>query len=114
MSTYKSDFQLRCVPGSLGRSTREVLAGVPLGTVASGYLAAWIGFQMTLLIMGALYLVTTLSLLVNPATRTMEKRLARRRIKNMRLHLRVRKCFQLKAKQPSVILKSTHKSCSRG
>jgi hypothetical protein len=30
---------------------------------------------MTLLIMGALYLVTTLSLLVNPATRTMEKRL---------------------------------------
>ena len=29
---------------------------------------------MTLLIMGALYLVTTLSLLVNPATRTMEKK----------------------------------------
>jgi len=59
-----------------GTINAGVLAGVPLGTVASGYLVAWIGFQMTLLIMGALYLVTTLSLLVNPATRTMEKRLA--------------------------------------
>src|SRR3989440_11711993 len=58
-----------------GTINAGVLAGVPLGTVASGYLVAWIGFQMTLLIMGALYLVTTLSLLVNPATRTMEKRL---------------------------------------
>jgi MFS family permease len=59
-----------------GTINAGVLAGVPLGTVASGYLVAWIGFHMTLLIMGALYLVTTLSLLVNPATRTMEKRLA--------------------------------------
>ena len=59
-----------------GTINAGVLAGVPLGTVASGYLVAWIGFQMTLLIMGALYLVTTLSLLVNPATRSMEKRLA--------------------------------------
>ena len=58
-----------------GTINAGVLAGVPLGTFASGYLVAWIGFQMTLLIMGALYLVTTLSLLVNPATRTMEKRL---------------------------------------
>jgi predicted MFS family arabinose efflux permease len=58
-----------------GTINAGVLAGVPLGTFASEYLVAWIGFQMTLLIMGALYLVTTLSLLVNPATRTMEKRL---------------------------------------
>jgi len=58
-----------------GTINAGVLAGVPLGTFASGYLVAWRGFQMTLLIMGALYLATTLSLLVNPATRTMEKRL---------------------------------------
>jgi hypothetical protein len=31
---------------------------------------------MTLLLMGALYMLATLSLLVNPATRTMEKHLA--------------------------------------
>lgn len=58
-----------------GTINAGVLAGVPLGTVASGYLVAWIGFRATLLIMGALYLVATLSLLVNPATRTMENRL---------------------------------------
>lgn len=56
-----------------GTINAGVLAGVPLGTFASGYLVAWVGFQVTLLIMGALYLVTTLSLLVNPATKRMEK-----------------------------------------
>jgi len=56
-----------------GTINAGVLAGVPLGTFASGYLVAWLGFHITLLLMGALYLVTTLSLLINPATRTMEK-----------------------------------------
>jgi MFS family permease len=56
-----------------GTINAGVLAGVPLGTFASGYLVAWLGFPITLLLMGALYLATTLSLLINPATRTMEK-----------------------------------------
>lgn len=46
--------------------------GVPIGTVLSGYLATLIGLRSSLLVMGALYLVTTLSLLVNPALKTMD------------------------------------------
>ncbi|GHP01016.1 MFS transporter [Reticulibacter mediterranei] len=49
-----------------------MLAGIPLGTFLSGYVVAWIGLQMTLLIMGILYFVTTLSLLVNPALKAMD------------------------------------------
>lgn len=51
-----------------------VLAGIPLGTFASGYLVEWVGLRVTLLVLGALYLLATLSLLVNPALRSMEKR----------------------------------------
>lgn len=50
-----------------------VLAGIPPGTFAGGYIAAWIGLRATLIIMGGLYLLTTLSLLVNPAMKKMEK-----------------------------------------
>ena len=50
-----------------------VLAGIPLGTFVSGFVAEWIGLQATLLVMGIVYLLTTLSLLVNPALRQMEK-----------------------------------------
>jgi hypothetical protein len=53
-----------------------VLVGVPLGTVASGYLVAWVGLQPTLALMGALYLVTALSLLIHPALRQMGKPLS--------------------------------------
>jgi MFS family permease len=56
-----------------GTISAGVLAGIPLGAFASGYLLAWLGFQTTLLLMGAIYFVTTLSLLVNPATRTLDK-----------------------------------------
>ncbi|HLX57028.1 MAG TPA: MFS transporter [Ktedonobacteraceae bacterium] len=56
-----------------GTINAGVLAGIPLGTFASGYLVAWLGFRMTLLVMGALYFVTTFSLLVNPALKKMEK-----------------------------------------
>jgi MFS family permease len=49
-----------------------MLAGIPLGTFLSGYVVAWIGLQTTLLIMGILYLVTTLSLLINPALKVMD------------------------------------------
>jgi hypothetical protein len=45
----------------------------------SGYVVAWFGLQVTLLMMGALYLATTLSLLVNPALRGMDKPLPQSR-----------------------------------
>jgi MFS family permease len=62
--------------GTMGAGT---LAGIPLGTFMSGYVVAWFGLQVTLLMMGALYLATTLSLLVNPALRGMDKPLPQSR-----------------------------------
>jgi MFS family permease len=59
-----------------GTINAGILAGIPLGTVVSGYLATWIGLQMTLIVIGTVYLVTTLSLLLNPALRKMEKPIA--------------------------------------
>ncbi len=56
-----------------GTMSAGFLAGIPLGTLLSGYVVAWIGLQATILVMGALYLVATLSLLVNPTLRGMEK-----------------------------------------
>ncbi len=50
------------------------MAGIPLGTFASGFVITWIGLRATLLAMGALYLLATLSILVNPALRQMERR----------------------------------------
>ncbi len=43
------------------------------GSLLSGYVVTWFGLQATILVMGALYLVATLSLLVNPALRGMEQ-----------------------------------------
>jgi MFS family permease len=56
-----------------GSMSAGVLAGIPLGTFAGGYIAAWIGLRTTLIIMGGIYLLTTLALLVNPAMKKMEK-----------------------------------------
>ncbi|SRR5258707_1503379 len=56
-----------------GMISAGALAGIPLGTFVSGFVVEWVGLQTTLLAMGALYLLTTLSLLVNPALRKMEK-----------------------------------------
>lgn len=47
--------------------------GIPLGAVLGVCLVNWMGMQATLLMLGALYLVTTLSLLVNPALKNMQK-----------------------------------------
>lgn len=47
--------------------------GIPLGAVMGVCLVNWMGLQATLLVLGALYLGTTLSLLVNPALKNMEK-----------------------------------------
>lgn len=56
-----------------GTGTAGAFLGMPLGAAASGYLVQWVGIQGSLLIVGACYLVTTASLLVNPAMRKMEK-----------------------------------------
>ncbi len=56
-----------------GTMSAATLAGVPLGTFLSGFVVAWVGLQTTMLAMGAVYLLATLSLLVNPALKKMEK-----------------------------------------
>ena len=56
-----------------GSMSAGVLAGIPLGTFAGGYVASWLGIRATLIIMGGIYLLTTLSLLVNPAMKKMDK-----------------------------------------
>lgn len=56
--------------GVLGAGT---LAGIPLGTLASGFVITWIGLRATLAAMGAIYLLATLSILVNPALKHMER-----------------------------------------
>ena len=50
-----------------------VTAGIPLGTLASGFVVSWVGLRATLAVMGALYLLATLSILVNPALKRMER-----------------------------------------
>ncbi len=47
------------------------LVAVPLGTFISGFVATWLGLRLTMIIMGALYLISTLSLLLNPALKKM-------------------------------------------
>ena len=49
------------------------MMGTPLGAFISGYLVTWLGAQHTLMIMGAIYLLATLSFLVNPAMKQMDK-----------------------------------------
>ncbi len=46
--------------------------GIPLGTLLSGYIVPLVGLRMSLIVIGALYLLTTSSLLVNPALKTMD------------------------------------------
>ena len=54
-----------------GTISAGALIGIPLGTFVGGYVASWLGLRVTLLVMGGLYLLTTLSLLVNPALKKM-------------------------------------------
>lgn len=56
-----------------GTTTAGAYMGIPLGAVLGGFLVTWIGIHNTLLAMGALYGVTTLSLLVNPALQAMDE-----------------------------------------
>jgi MFS family permease len=57
-----------------GTTSAGAMLGIPLGGFAGGLLVAATGIQGTLLILGACYLLTTTSLLVNPALRAMDKR----------------------------------------
>ena len=56
-----------------GATTAGAMMGAPLGGLLGGYCAEWIGTSTTLLVFGAVYLVATASLLVNPALRKMER-----------------------------------------
>jgi hypothetical protein len=55
-----------------------VMAGIPLGTFAIGFVAVWIGLRWTLALMGTLYLLATLSILINPALKKMNREAAGR------------------------------------
>lgn len=55
-----------------GALTAGVFAGIPLGGLLGGYLLTAIGLRATLLLIGAWYVLTTLSLLVNPASRDLD------------------------------------------
>lgn len=55
-----------------GTFSALILVAVPLGTFVSGFITAWLGLHLTLILMGALYLISTLSLLLNPALKEME------------------------------------------
>jgi MFS family permease len=55
-----------------GVITAGAFVGVPLGTALSGYVATAIGLRASIIGIGAIYLLTTASLLVNPALKTMD------------------------------------------
>ena len=57
----------------MGVGGAMVMAGMPLGALASGFVVTWIGLRATLIVMGAVYLLATLSILVNPKLKQMEK-----------------------------------------
>lgn len=56
-----------------GSMTAGAYLATPLGAFVGGYLVQGIGIQAALIALGACYAVTTVSLLVNPALRNMEK-----------------------------------------
>jgi len=57
----------------LGTTTAGAYLGIPLGAFLCGYLVQWAGLTASLLVIGTCYLLTTTSLLVNPALRGMER-----------------------------------------
>jgi MFS family permease len=58
----------------LGTTTAGAYIGIPLGAFLCGYLVQWAGITPSLLVIGTCYLLTTTSLLVNPALKDMAKR----------------------------------------
>ncbi len=47
---------------------------MPIGVLAGGYLLEGIGLRWTLIAIGVCYVTTTLTMLVNPAIRDMNRR----------------------------------------
>lgn len=67
--------QQRTPPNMLARTYGTfgalILVAVPLGTFVSGFVTLWLDLYPTLALMGTLYLLSTLSLLFNPALKEM-------------------------------------------
>ncbi|GCE14525.1 MFS transporter [Tengunoibacter tsumagoiensis] len=57
----------------LGAGMAVTALGMPLGTLGSGYLISWLGLPTSLILMGSVYLLATLSMLLNPSFRKLEK-----------------------------------------
>ncbi len=57
----------------MGVGSAMVMGGMPLGALISGFVVIWIGLHATLFAMGAIYLLATLSMIVNPQFKHMEK-----------------------------------------
>jgi MFS family permease len=57
----------------LGAITAGAYLAMPFGILIAGYVLEYIGMQWMLIALGVCYLITTLSLLVNPATREMDQ-----------------------------------------
>jgi hypothetical protein len=53
-----------------------VMGGMPLGALFSGFVVIWIGMGQTLLAMGAIYLLATLAIVLNPQFKQMERGVA--------------------------------------
>jgi MFS family permease len=56
-----------------GTITAGAFLAMPLGVLITGYALEWVGLRPVLLTLGTLYLITTLSLLINPALREMDR-----------------------------------------
>lgn len=56
-----------------GTLTAGAFLAMPLGVLITGYALEWVGLRPVLLALGTLYLITTLSLLINPALREMDR-----------------------------------------
>lgn len=73
-----STIQYERVPAAMrarvfGTITAGAFLAMPLGVLITGYALEWAGLRPVLLTLGARYLITTLSLLINPALREMDR-----------------------------------------
>lgn len=57
-----------------GTTTAGAYIGIPLGAFLCGYLIQWVGILPSMFVIGICYLLTTTSLLVNPALKDMARR----------------------------------------
>lgn len=76
-SLLSTTFQERIPPTMRARTygllDASTMGAMPLGTFASGFVVTWLGLRTTLIAMSVLYLLATLSILVNPALKQMNR-----------------------------------------